>query len=42
MVNDRPDDANYKVEMNSLKNQFELGNSGQQYTPNYDTVSIRE
>ena len=39
MVNDRPDDANYKVEMNNLKSQFEVGNSGQHYTPSYDTVS---
>ena len=43
MVNDtdlkRPEDANYKVEMNSLKTAFEVGNSGQQYTPNYDSVS---
>ena len=44
MVNDtelkRPDDANYKVEMNSLKTAFEVGNnSGQHYTPSYDSVS---
>jgi hypothetical protein len=41
MVNDkslqRPGDANYKVEMGSLKNQFE-GGSGQHYSPSYDSA----
>lgn len=43
MVNDvsRPEDANYKVEMNSLKNTFENGGgSGKHYQPSYDSVSI--
>lgn len=38
MVNDRPEDANYKLELKSLKSAFEVGNSGQHYTPTYDSV----
>ena len=42
MVNDRPEDANYKLELKSLKSAFEVGNSGQHYTPTYDSVSIQQ
>jgi hypothetical protein len=38
MVNDRPEDANYKLELKSLKSAFEVGNSGQHYTPTYNSV----